>query len=195
MNEEWMEVPEFPRTEVSNMGNIRTKIVNTMQTYKKIIGGYGIPATPIVNGYKRVHLHHNGKIRKIHVHRLVAEVFLGAPKGGMVVNHKDSDRLNNSVENLEWVTQRENVNHYIRNHGLSHVARGARTGSSKIDVFKALAILTLSGRNQRIVGEALGCTQSNVSAIQLRKQWGDESISMELLREIKEEAMLAAEQE
>ena len=61
-------------------------------------------------GYYRVNI--NGRGRD--VHRLVAEAFLGQPKPGFEVNHKDGNKLNNHVSNLEWVTHLENVQHAYR---------------------------------------------------------------------------------
>jgi hypothetical protein len=62
--------------------------------------------------YEIVLLYKNG-IRKMHyVHRLVAQAFCIKNKDCNQVNHKDLNRLNNNYTNLEWVTSKENVNHY-----------------------------------------------------------------------------------
>lgn len=68
---------------------------------------------PIVSstGYCKVDLYCNG-VGKIHsVHRLVADAFLLNPDNKPCVNHKDSNRTNNSVDNLEWATHQENIEH------------------------------------------------------------------------------------
>lgn len=63
------------------------------------------------DGYKRVTLYLNGKRKRYSVHRLVAEVFIDNPLNKPCVNHKDSNRTNNNVENLEWCTKLENSKH------------------------------------------------------------------------------------
>ena len=65
-------------------------------------------------GYKRVCLYKNGKPHQKFVHRLIAEAFI-PPFTGQQVNHIDGDKLNNSVENLEWCTGSENMQHAYRN--------------------------------------------------------------------------------
>ena len=64
------------------------------------------------NKYKRVQLSRDGIRRKFFIHRLVAENFLS--KGNKeCVNHKDGNKINNLVDNLEWVTYSENNHHAI----------------------------------------------------------------------------------
>lgn len=49
--------------------------------------------------------------KNIRIHRLVAEYFVDGYENGLVVNHKDGNKLNNHYSNLEWVTQKENIDH------------------------------------------------------------------------------------
>jgi hypothetical protein len=59
--------------------------------------------------YKTVVLHINKKSKKFRVHRLVALAFIENPENKPYVNHKDGNRSNNKIENLEWVTPQENT--------------------------------------------------------------------------------------
>lgn len=65
------------------------------------------------DGYRYVKLYADGKCRNKQVHRLVAETFIPNINNKPVVNHKDCNRLNNNVSNLEWCTVKENVNHSV----------------------------------------------------------------------------------
>lgn len=97
-NEIWQTIRDYPRYEISSLGNIR----NNKQNIKSYV-------TP--KGYLRVQLSHEGQQKNFMVHRLVAESFIPNPDNKPEVNHKDSDRKNNHVDNLEWVTSSENVLH------------------------------------------------------------------------------------
>ena len=64
------------------------------------------------NGYYSVTLYTSKGNKKLwHIHRLVCLSFLGVPPNNYVVNHKDKNRLNNKLDNLEYISQRENVIH------------------------------------------------------------------------------------
>lgn len=69
------------------------------------------------SNYLECHLSMNGKRKCYKVHRLVAETFIPNPSNHPVVNHKDGNRLNNNVDNLEWCTYSENLKHSYNNLG------------------------------------------------------------------------------
>lgn len=64
-------------------------------------------------GHKFVYLRKDGKAKMFQVHRLVAKAFIPNPKNLPVVHHIDENPQNNSVENLKWCTQKENVQYCI----------------------------------------------------------------------------------
>ena len=66
------------------------------------------------NGYKRVTLFKNGKSKNISIHRLVAIAFIPNPNDLPQVNHKDENKLNNNVDNLEWCSSKYNANYGTR---------------------------------------------------------------------------------
>lgn len=96
MNEEFKEIPHLPNYYVNKNGEIMSGKTNKIMSQS------------VINGYKTVSI---GTTKNRHlVHRLVALTYLKKEENKNIVNHKDSNRLNNSFENLEWVTQKENVN-------------------------------------------------------------------------------------
>lgn len=94
--------------EVSDMGRVRSLHKNTKSS--KVAGNImRLHAKP--KGYLGVSLSKNGKVSTKMVHRIVAIAFISNPFGKLTVNHKDADKQNNRVDNLEWATQLENVQH------------------------------------------------------------------------------------
>jgi len=73
------------------------------------------------NGYKAFTLRTAGRDVRLSLHRLLAAHFCEKSNGCDTVNHKDGDKLNNSIQNLEWVTAGDNVRHAYAT-GLMHTA-------------------------------------------------------------------------
>ena len=62
------------------------------------------------DGYVRISLRNDeGKLKTRFIHRLVAEAYIPNPEGLATVNHKDEDKQNNCVDNLEWLSQKDNI--------------------------------------------------------------------------------------
>ena len=73
----------------------------------------------IRSGYYKVTLFLDGEKKTFSVHRLIAETFIPNPKNLPMVNHKDENKLNNNIDNLEWVTALQNANYGSRNERIS----------------------------------------------------------------------------
>jgi hypothetical protein len=90
-NEIWKTAKSFPNYEVSNLGTIRNKL--TLKNLSK---------NALRGGYIRIDLRNsNGKQKKNSLHRVVAEAFIPNPEKKKTVNHKNHDKLDNRVDNLD----------------------------------------------------------------------------------------------
>lgn len=114
MNEEWRDIKGFEGLyQVSNLGNVK-RIKHGGCKF-----GYGyrtlpermVKQHPDYHGYKKVHLWKNNKDKPLFVHRLVAIAFIENPNNYPQINHKDEDKTNNCVSNLEWCTCKYNNNY------------------------------------------------------------------------------------
>lgn len=106
--EVWRPTP-FPNYEVSNLGNVRRATTGRRTHPGKVLR----PAL-LRMGYLGVAPSINGKNVTHYVHVLVAEAFVPKVAGATSVNHKDGVKQNNHAENLEWMTQADNVRHAMQ---------------------------------------------------------------------------------
>lgn len=99
---QWKIITTHPNYEISNCGDIRNKTTGRVKH-----------KTPNQYGYVSVTLFNKGKGTTYVVHRLVAEYFISNPDNKELVNHINAIRHDNSVENLEWCTPSENMQHMV----------------------------------------------------------------------------------
>ena len=104
--EEWRDIKGYEgKYQVSNLGRVKSR--------------HKILKPNNVKGYLYVYPSKNSKKEALKVHRLVAEAFIDNPENKPEVNHIDGNKENNRVENLEWCTKSENMQHAIKT-GLMH---------------------------------------------------------------------------
>ena len=133
MEEVWKNIPDYDGYQVSSYGRIKS----LARTYSK--NNIILKQLKINSGYYIVNLWKNNKCTHKLIHRLVAENFIENLDNKKVVNHKDGNKLNNNVDNLEWVTMIENTKHAIKNNLISneHInnLRNGKYSSKKIGMY------------------------------------------------------------
>lgn len=128
--------------EVSNLGRVKSldrvviktnksSLGNTFEQHQKVIGVILKQQTDRC-GYKRIRTQVNGERINFIVHRLVAKAFIPNKKDAPQVNHKDGNKTNNRVENLEWVNNSQNQIHALET-GLKVMPVGLECGKTKYE--------------------------------------------------------------
>ena len=146
--EEWHTIPDFPNYEITETGKIRHK------EKKKIR-----KASPSKRGYPVVSLRKDGKqyIRTIHI--LVARTFIPNPENKPEVNHKDGNKWNYRLNNLEWVTSRENKIH-ARKTGLHK-----SDGQKRVAQFDKNGTIICTFDSATLASKETGIGRSNITAV------------------------------
>lgn len=171
MNEEiWKDVPGYEgKYQVSNRGNIIS--LNRVEpfpfngevfqrnrkgrTLKTAIDRYGYPCCALRDNFKGKHFT---------IHRLVAMAFIPNPENHPQINHKDGNKLNNHVANLEWCTGVDNIRHAVKN-GLRgdplKITGGNQYSAIPVIAIKDLAIMEFVCAKE--AAEAIGVSKTYIS--------------------------------
>lgn len=170
----WTDITDFKDWySCSNTGRIKS-----MERIIKYSNG-GIRKTPSLlikgsiskNGYLGVALRKSGIVKYFSIHRLVALTLIPNPENKPYVNHKDGNKLNNRVDNLEWSTCQENTKHAWDN-GLCTIPLGELNNSSKLTESQVLEIRKLKGLDTHLsISKKYGVSQATISNILNRKIW------------------------
>ena len=132
--EEWRPVVGYEGLyEVSNMGRVKSveRIVRCNRGYRTVSERI-LKGNKNIDGYLQVELCQDGKMKPCTIHRLVAQAFLDNSEGYKEINHKDEDKTNNCVENLEWCDRLYNANYGTRNERVAEKLRGRKLSEETI---------------------------------------------------------------
>jgi hypothetical protein len=102
MEEHWQPIQDFPNYHISTFGNIKNIITHKLLKPCNKAGYYHVS---LVNSITR---------KSLKIHRLVSIAFIPNPENKPEVNHKDKNKFNNNINNLEWVTKSENMSHCFK---------------------------------------------------------------------------------
>lgn len=151
----WMPVKGYEGLyEVSNLGRLKSL------PRKGTRGGIIAPTYTNTKHYAHVVLAKNAKGRTMSLHRIVAEAFISNPDNKPQVNHKDGNKRNNAVDNLEWATQEENMQHAFRTGLKDMKAAVAARSRSVAQIFEGKVIKTFP--SVREAERATGASNQNI---------------------------------
>lgn len=142
-------IKDYPDYSITENGEIYS---NKYKETRKLKNHY----TP--QGYLRIGLCKNGKQKHFLVHDLVALTYIPNPDNKPFVNHKDEDKTNNRVDNLEWCTSKENNRHGTR---LTRIAESNKIAILQLD---KLGRIIKRWDSQTDAGRELGLDKRNINA-------------------------------
>lgn len=125
-------------------------------------------------GYYQVGLSLKSQRKFIYVHRLVAQTFIPNPENKTDVNHKDLDRSNNNLDNLEWATRSENIQHSERYYRVNKQIKRNRS-NRKLFIEDVITIneKIKQGLKLKEIGDMFNVDSSLISQIKRGKIWKD----------------------
>lgn len=133
-NEIWKDIIGYEGLyQISNLGNIKT--FNWRNTGKTAI----LKLCKNKNGYLGTALTKNGKLKSVEIHRLLALHFLPNTENKKQVNHINGIKADNNISNLEWLTQKENIQHAFKT-GLNKGLKGEKNGRCKLTNIQVIKI-------------------------------------------------------
>jgi len=162
MDIEYTDIPGFPNYKISKCGKVMSLFKNRVLS-SSIMKGNGYLASPLSK---------DGKSLSRLIHRLLAITFIPNPENKPCVNHIDGNKLNNSLDNLEWCTYYENNRHALDT-GLRPTTKGTQTWTCKLKEEDVLEIRRLyeSGIKRRFLAKQFLVSRDNISSIVSRESW------------------------
>lgn len=176
----WKTIKDADWYEVNDLGIVRSKErqISQWNGFKDIIRTFKSVELKFkyIRGYQNVSIIYNDKSRKTkQVHRLILETFSPIDNmSEMQVNHIDGNKANNKLENLEWVTPKENTHHAIQNNLREPKDQsGDKNHMAKLNNEKVKKIKELisEGNKDKDIAEMFGVSRTTINGIRNNKSW------------------------
>jgi len=167
LDEKWKEIKNYPSYKISDHGRIKR-----IKTSKGARAGKILKSNIGSHGYLSINLCEDGEAKSFLVHKLVTEAFLGQCPEGCQVNHKDGNKLNPCIENLEHVEPKENIKHSMKL-GLRD-NEGKNNGNSKLkekDILKIRKLYRTGNYIQEEIARMFNISRSLISHIVNNEIW------------------------
>lgn len=179
MEEEWRDIAGYEGLyQVSNLGRVKSlerRIPNSRGFGTRIVREMIKKQSCIEGRYCSASFNNNGHHKTIVIHRIVAKTFISNPKNKPTVNHRDGNKHNNRVENLEWATYSENNRHAINDLNAKRAGpKGSRSSLSRLkenQVGEIKKLLKLGIYFDREIAWMFKVDRSCITSIKLGKTW------------------------
>lgn len=170
MLERWARI-EYTQYEISNKGRVKSlgRFVPSKNGSRRFVKEKILNPSKTKNGYLSVSLYRDKKRIEKSVHRLVAEYFLenNCPDNKIEVNHKDGNKSNNTLHNLEWCSSSENNFHKTR---VLKKNIGSLHGRAKLIEEEVIKIRT-SDKSSKELSYMFNISKDMINRIRTRKNW------------------------
>ena len=155
--EQWCLVLGFPEYEVSSLGRVRSARNGT-----GTIKGWVQKPRPDSGGYLSVALSRDDKVTRVRVHRLVYEAFIGPIPSGMGINHINSNKRDNRLENLEVLSPQDNSIHASRG---GRMPSGPRHHLLSLEDVRSIRDMRAEGRTNEEIANLFGMSVRHISHV------------------------------
>lgn len=162
--------------EASNKGRVRS--IDRLVEYRTKSGTTSLRVSKgrVLSPSKYRYLHvnlalGNGNFESRYVHRLVAEAWLPNPENKPEVNHKDGNKFNNKIDNLEWVTASENITHGYDENLHRHGMRNHYCKLTEDQVFAIIEIKKTTNLSYAKIGDMFNISGTQVRNIVIGRKW------------------------
>ena len=146
-------------------------VINSHGEIMNVKTGKFLKHTKLNTGYYSVALRgYNGKFKRFLLHRLLAESFIDNLNNKPMVNHKDGDKTNNNLNNLEWCTLAENLKHAAEHDLYTKGSNHYRSNLTEEDVFEIKLMIKFHIPTKKIA-ELYNVKSYNISDIKSERSW------------------------